>query len=1087
MRFLRFIFRALLFLTLAIVIAGGLLVFQMSNGTLSAGFLKDRLVSVARSNMPPGSNISLSDLRFGFGPDWSLVVEGAGMSADIGDRGRIEASNARTELAFMPLLRGSVEPVSLTADGLSATINSRPLQQPTGERAEFLRQAFAGFGRTMAGLSRRLDAAGLRSVDIANLDISGPALEKAPFAADLPLHVSLLRWRPSESGGTISVKVRSAHGDWSAQIAPVAPVAEAGGPPVIDITVTDFPPAFVYPPITDTARRPYYDAVAEMQARIQLDEAGNLDVARMHGSLGSGYLSMVDDDAAIIDRIDFALELSASSEALRLARSDIRFGGTHIVFRGEMGLAAFGEPMVFQLELGESELSPFGDGQEPVVLEAGSATGLVDLAGGAIRLQQAVINGPEGAARAVGSFRFKGEAPGLSGVVEVEETTARMVRALWPPILARKTRAWFDRNVKSALIGPGTVQIALPKENLGRAGKGRPLPPDGVVGEIPFRYGLFTPLRDLPLVRNAFGSLQFADATAIVRLTQAEVTAVGYGTAGVGETEFRIPDLGKPDPVGYLDLGISGPAAALAQLSNAGRLNIAEDRGISPDALSGDAELSLKAAFSLTKRARPEDVDAEFDLQLADFASSEPITGQLISAADLAIKGTPVAYTVAGSARIDGIPAKIDLTSGNADNKSTVKLTMDEEARKKLGIDLGSLLSGPVVTSVTPQADTRIQDISIDLEPATVNLPFLGWQKGAGVPATFKARVKRTGKGTEVSNIIISGDGFQAAGELEVGPDGKLASLNMRDIALRPDDDFAVTVDAAGDGYRISISGASFDARGLITHLQSTGADMSASDGQYSVSLKLAQLRGYNSVALSGVAGSLVIDKGRIPKLSMQAGTGTAQPVEVVIGEASEQRSVSLRSGNGGALLRFLDIYDKAYGGDLVLEFNGPADALDGQGQLTLSNFRVQNEHAFDQAAAERRSSNPDRDIRSTDVVIDTTNISFAKLRIPFVKRAEAVVFSDASLRGPVVGATGKGTVDLKARNLSISGTIVPAYGINNLPGSIPILGQLLGGRKREGLIGITYQIFGPVSAPTLKLNPASAIAPGIFRRIFEY
>ncbi|HSM42280.1 MAG TPA: AsmA-like C-terminal region-containing protein [Afifellaceae bacterium] len=1085
MRFLRFILRAVLLLTLAIVIAGGLLVFQMSNGTLSAGFLKDRLVSVARSNMPPGSDISLSDLRFGFGPDWSLVVEGSGMSADIGDRGRIEADSARTELAFMPLLMGSVEPVSLTAEGLSATVSSRPVQQPTGSRAEFLRQAFAGFGRAAAGLSRRLDAAGLRSVDIADLEISGPALDRMPFAADLPLRVSLLRWRPAEGGtGTISAEVRSAHGDWSALI---VPGADADSRPVVDVTIRDFPPAFVYPPITDTARRPYYDAVAEVQARIQLDETGGLDVARLHGSLGSGYLSMVDDDAAIIDRVDFALELSASSDALRLARSDIRFGGTHVVFRGEIGFGSFGEPMTYALELGETELSPFGDGQEPVVLEAGNAAGYIDLGGGAIRLQKAAISGPEGALRAVGSFRFKGAAPGLSGVVEVEETTARMVRALWPPILARKTRAWFDRNVKSALLGPGTVQIALPKENLGRAGKGRPLPPDGLIGEVPFRYGLFTPLRDLPLVRSAFGSLEFADATAIVKLNQAEVTAVGFGTAGVGETEFRIPDLGKPDPVGYLDLGISGPAAALAQLSNAGRLNIAEDRGISPEALSGEAELSLKAAFSLTKRARPEDVDADFDLRLTEFASKEPITGQLISAADLAIKGTPAAYSVAGSAKIDGMPAKIDLTSGGADSQSTVKLTMDEAARKKLGIDLGSLLSGPVVASVTPQADSRVQDISIDLEPATINLPFVGWQKGAGVPATFKARIKRTGKGAEVSNIIISGDGFQAAGELEVGQDGKLSSLNMREIALRQDDDFAVSLDTTGNGYRVSVSGASFDARGLITQLQSADADLSGVEGRYSISVKLAQLRGYNSVALSGVAGSLVIDDGRLQAISMQAGTGTAQPIELVIGEEAEQRRVNLRSGNGGALLRFLNIYDKAFGGDLVLEFGGPADAPDGQGHVTLSNFRVQNEHAFDQAAAERRSSNPDREVRSTDIVIDTTNISFAKLRVPFVKRAEALVFSDASLRGPVVGATGKGTLDLKARNLSISGTIVPAYGINNLPGSIPILGQLLGGRKREGLIGITYQIFGPINAPTLKLNPASAIAPGIFRRIFEY
>lgn len=1085
MRILRFILRGILFLTLAIVIAGGLLVFQMSNGTLSAGFLKDRLASVARSSMPPGSEVALSDLRFGFGSDWSLVVEADGLTADIGGRGRLNARSARAELAFMPLLWGSVEPVSLSADRLSATLGDQEMQPPAGSRAAFVRQFLAGFARGAAGLGDRLDSAGLQTVDITNLEISGRALENAPFAADLPLKVSGLHWRPTESGGTLDVGVSSAHGDWNAEL---LPGVDAQGHRFVDISISDFPPAFLYPPITDTDRRPYYDAVAGIQMRIQLDGDGDLDVARIHGSLGSGYLSMLDDDASIIDRVDMALELSAANDALRLARSDVRFGGSHVVLRGEIVLSDFGAPMQFALELGEAELSPFGDGQESAVLDAGFATGLVDMADGVIRLQKAAISGPEGAARAIGSFRFKGAAPGLSGVVELEETTVRLVRALWPPILARKTRIWFDQNVKSALVGPGTIEIALPQENLGRAGKDRLLPPDGIVGEIPFRYGLFTPLRDLPLVRNAFGTLQFADATAIIRLTQADVAAVGLGSATVGETEFRIPNLGKPDPVGFLDLNISGPATVLAQLSNAGRLNIAEDRGITPGGLSGDAELALKARFSLTKKARPEEIDADFDLRLAGFASTTPISGQLISGADLAVKGTPAVYTVAGTAKIDGIPAKIDVSSGDADNPSTVKLTMDEAARKKLGIDLGPLLSGSVVASITPQPDSGIQDISVDLMDATVNLPFIGWQKGAGVPATFKARVKRTASGTEVGNIIISGEGFQAAGELEVGPDGELASLNMRDVALKPGDEFAVTVDAQGKkGYRITLTGASFDGRGLISELQSSAGNLKDTGGKYTISVNLAQLRGYNNVTLSGVTGALLIGGDGVRKISIQAGAGTAQPVELVLDEASGQRSINLRSGNGGALLRFLNIYDKAYGGDLVLEFNGPAEASDGSGVLAFSNFRVQNEHAFDEAAVERHSASPKAEVRSTDITFDTTNINFSKLVIPFVKRAEALVFSEASLRGPVVGATGKGTVDLNARNLSISGTIVPAYGINNLPGTIPILGQLLGGRKREGLIGITYQIFGPISGPTLKLNPASAIAPGIFRRIFEY
>jgi len=1085
MRILRFIFRALLFLTLAIAIAGGLLVFQMSNGSLSAGFLKGKVVAALQMRLPAGSSVGIEDLLVSFGPNWSLVVESPNLSVSVPGRGQIVAGDTRIDLAPEPLMAGIVEPVSLTIDSLSMDITGQSMEPPSGSRGDFVRSAMLQMAKAVLNGDRLLDERGLESIDISNIRISGEAIRNSPLADGVPIQVSALHWRPSGADGGLEIRFASVHGNWTLGI---TPGVDADARVYADIKVTDFPPAFVVPRIADPTRRPYYDAIADMQGRVQLDQDGQFDVARMHMTLGPGYLSMLENAAAIIDRVDVAMELSADSDRLSLARSDIRFGGTHIVLRGGLDLASFGEPIGYAAELGPTRLAPFGERQEPVILENGMAKGSIDMVAGAILLDGASISGPEGAARAAGAFRFQGDAPGLSGAVTIEETTVRMARALWLPIIARKTRSWFDRNVKSALLGPGTVQIALPMENLGDAGRDRPLPSDGVVGELPFRYGLFTPLRDLPLVRNAFGSLQFTDATAIVKLTAADVTVAGMGVASVGPTEFRIPNLGKPDPVGYLDLDVAGPAAALAQISNAGRLQIAEDRGLSPAALSGDAKLGLQAAFSLVGKSRQNEINAEFDLQLSKFASDTPIAGQLISGGTLAVRGNTETFSVTGNAKIDGIPAKIDVTSSGKSNQSTVRLTMDEEARRKLGIDLGSMLVGDVITSVTPQADGRIQDISVDLRSAAVNLPFLGWQKGASVPATLKARIERTANGIQVRDIVVYGDGFQASGDLDIDSRGRLVRLEMDDIALKPGDDFAISAKAAGKGYKINISGASFDARGLISVLQSSPSGIATSDQQLSLSLNLALMRGFNGVSLSGVSGAATFSGGKVRDLSLQAGTSAAQPLELVIREESSERSIDLRSANGGALLRFMNIYDKAYGGDLMVRFAGSSKAQDGRGELVINNFRVQNEQAFDQAAIERRiRTDRDREVRSTDRLTDTSNLSFSILRIPFTKSGDAIVISDASLRGSVIGASSKGTVDLAARNLSLSGTIVPAYGINNLPGSIPILGQLLGGRNREGLIGITYRMFGPIDAPTLKLNPASAIAPGILRRIFEY
>jgi len=63
----------------------------------------------------------------------------------------------------------------------------------------------------------------------------------------------------------------------------------------------------------------------------------------------------------------------------------------------------------------------------------------------------------------------------------------------------------------------------------------------------------------------------------------------------------------------------------------------------------------------------------------------------------------------------------------------------------------------------------------------------------------------------------------------------------------------------------------------------------------------------------------------------------------------------------------------------------------------------------------------------------------------------------------------------------------VPMYGLNNLWGQIPLFGPLLGGGSNEGLIGVTYEVVGTTGQPVLRVNPISAIFPGVSRKIMEF
>jgi hypothetical protein len=68
-----------------------------------------------------------------------------------------------------------------------------------------------------------------------------------------------------------------------------------------------------------------------------------------------------------------------------------------------------------------------------------------------------------------------------------------------------------------------------------------------------------------------------------------------------------------------------------------------------------------------------------------------------------------------------------------------------------------------------------------------------------------------------------------------------------------------------------------------------------------------------------------------------------------------------------------------------------------------------------------------------------------------------------------------------------MSGTIIPMYGLNNMFGQVPLLGLFIGGGSNEGLIGVTYEVVGSPGVPVLRVNPISALLPGVTRKIMEF
>ncbi len=1035
-------------------VAVAALLLVLSVGSYDVGFLKDRVQSAVGSNLPPGTVFSASAMRasLGFG---TLQVDIRDLRLAVPEKADIEMANLAVDLGLISLLGGEVHPAAIQAEGLAIRLYGSPSPSAlSGDRLARARTGLAAFNRALGSIESAMRTQGLESVTVTSASIDAAAAAGSPFADSLPLAFRSLRWQATSGGSRFDAEASAEDGDWTL----VMETADEGSGRTTDIRLAGVPPAALLPRLGDTARRPNFDAPADARLTIASTDSGAFGNAKFSLAFGKGHLSLVPRDRTTVDGAELAVSLPAAGDRLDLTRLALVSGSSELSLAGAFAMGEFGRPVTFDATLDKGVFPGMSENDEPVSLDRGHARVTIDPSAGRIALQEAVVSGPEGRASLRGEFVAAGAEPGLGGILEIGETTPRMIHALWPPMVARQARNWFHDNVQAGLAGPGRLEITLPALYLGPQGKDRRLPSNALVGEIPFRDAQFTPTPQLPAIRSPSGSVEFANATIIARLDEAEVTVPGSGTARIGNSHFRVPDLGQPGAVGYLDLQMTGSANVLAHLSNSGPLSIAADRGLSPTDLSGDGRLELFAEIPLGNPITQKDVRADFALRLTDFGSRAPLPGgRRISHADLDLAGTTESFTISGNAVIDGIPAQLELASSSGAGPQAARLTLDEEARRQLGIDLGPFVSGPVVALLDPAA-TSLDDIALDLTPTDINLPFVGWHKLPGVAAMLEARVKKGPDGTEISRIRLTGDGFRASGDVEIDAEGRLASMDARDIRLRPDEDFDIAVARVGARLKIDVRGEAVDLRGIVSALQHPEAPAPADPPPIDLRFEIGRLIGHNDTVIENVAGTAALTRGRIDTLSVSVGADDGNGINLAPDTETGERLVTASFNDAGAILRFLNVYRTAYGGSINVKFSGPPDAVDGNGHVGIYGFRV----------------------REGD-----RNILVRRMSIPFSRKGPVIAIGKASMTADGLDATARGSINLDSRYMSVRGTIVPTNGLNRLPASVPVLGDLLGARKRKGLIGVAFTLAGPLSSPELKLNVASAVTPGFVRRIF--
>lgn len=798
---------------------------------------------------------------------------------------------------------------------------------------------------------------------------------------------------------------------------------------------------------------------------------------------------------------DIAMQavLESGSGKIDIGRLVVTTGRSSFTFQGSVGPRPPGlspeERPAYRYDFVSdgSTLAP-DDSSEPALRFLSRIAGVYDVETRRLIADTiAVRSGAGGEAVGMATVQFaENKTPGLFLALNVHDMPVSHVKQLWPWMAAGSARQWVLKNLFGGRVPEASLRYDVQP---GRLGSGVPLTAREVSGRFDVEGARFDTAGHIPPVRDAIGRVEFEGTQVRISLDSGTVYMPSGRIAAASRGTLTVDDASQRPVIGKLDIDVEGDADAIIELASYEPINAMRYVGLKPEEFSGRVTGNVKADIPLHSGIDTSSLNWLVALDYKGLALKRAFDSQMVTDADGSITVDPGKATIVATAKLNDIPAEVSLVeplrasqrASQVVQSRKVTLILDDKIRDKMLPGLSSMLEGTIRVALENRADGA-RSVDTDLTAAKLTLPWVGWSKGAGVPAQA-AFVMKTEDGTSrLSDFNLDGKSFSARGDVVLSG-GALSSASFDRVRLNRDDDVAVTVRRSGSGYKVDVSGASLDARPIIRQFTGDPGGSGKGSGKadaIALTADVGRLTGFHGEMLSGLKLSYDAVGSRIDGLKASATASSGAAVTAEGSTSGGQRNLSMRSADAGAILRFLDIYRNVRGGGISIAMQGSGDGPL-RGKIDARDFLVVDEPKL----ASIVSTAPAGDSRSLNQAvrgnIDTSRVQFERGFTEVEKGEGYVRLANGVLRGPLIGTTFQGILYDRNDNMDMTGTFMPAYGLNRIFGELPLIGAILGNGRDRGLIGVTYRLRGNVKKPELEINPLSVIAPGIFRSIFEY
>ena len=644
----------------------------------------------------------------------------------------------------------------------------------------------------------------------------------------------------------------------------------------------------------------------------------------------------------------------------------------------------------------------------------------------------------------------------------IDRITPERVVALWPRDALPRTRSWLNANLTDGELRDVDASIRhSPGEKLGIA-----VDFDFVGSKIRF-------LKAMPPMSKAVGQASFVGRRFVATASEGIVDTGTHGAIDVSGTSFIVPDtdIGQLTPA-IVRLQAEGDVPAVMALLNLPPLSVLEGSDLPVALAQGRARAEGTLSTPMAPVVPADQIQYHFDGTIEAVTSDVLVPGHLAKAESLAVTGTHRGITIEGAALVSDLPAQVRWhqpigpgTSGGSQVTGQVELSQRAVDAFEIGLP-SDALSGTgqaqMVLDIGGGAPPRLQLFS-DLDGLEVAIPPLGWRKPPNQTGSLELDVT-LGAQPRVDRMSLSAAGLTADGQVLM-QDGQLSSVEIAGLRIGNWLDVTGRLVGRGAGLApdVQVNGGRLDLRGFNPQ----PSDAAGTPGGLSVALD--QLVVAEQIRLRGMQGEFDLAQGLDGTFS--GALNGAAPVSGQISPNATGLNLRVKSSRAGEVLRAMRILRRASGGDLDLALaTEPGNRIEAQARIT--DLTVRDAPVLASLLNTISVVGLVTELSGQGLQFDRVDARFA------IDPNGAVTLYEGSAEGASVGLSADGIIDTQNGQMDLRGVISPVYFLNAVGSVIT--------RRGEGVLGFNYRLRGPVSGPSVSINPLSVLTPSVLRNIFR-